>query len=204
VLAGMGETIGRDELAREVAERLDADPGLVMRRLAGEGSPRREPARTRAQPTTPRPQEVSGNGEGAMAPRRPVELNSRERREQALLAMCIASPRVGREFLSKLEDEHLSSAVTVRARDWLRAHLDAPVEGLPREDQELVSLVTKLAAQAGREPATPEAMELNFLELQKRAVEAQLSGVAEAGGDNLVRLQRERADLMERIARHRT
>ena len=34
VLAAMGESISRDELARVVADRLDADPGLVMRRVA--------------------------------------------------------------------------------------------------------------------------------------------------------------------------
>ena len=194
VLAGMGETISRDELAREVAERLDADPALVMRRLAGEGR----------SATPPRPAPVPHNGETAQAPpRRPVELNARERREQSLLAMCIASPQVGREYLRKLTDEHLSSPVAIRARDWIVGHIEAPVEALPREDQELVSLVTKLVATSEREPATPEAMELNFLELQKRAIEDELAVASEAGGDNMVRLQRERAELMERIARHR-
>ena len=194
VLAGMGETIGRDELAREVAERLDADPGLVMRRLAGEGRPRREQPPPRV--------EVSGNGEGA-PPRRPVELSSRERREQALLAMCIASPRVGLEYLRKLTDEHLSSPVTRRARDWIAGHAEAPVEGLPREDQELVSLVTKLVAMSDREPATPESMELNFLALEQRAVEDQLAAARDAGGEALVELQRRRAEITEKIARHR-
>ena len=41
VLAAMGESISRDELARLVADRLDADPGLVMRRVAGEARARR-------------------------------------------------------------------------------------------------------------------------------------------------------------------
>jgi DNA primase len=195
VLAGMGETIGRDELAREVAERLDADPGLVTRRLAGEGSPRREPPPPR--------QEVSENGEGAPPPRRPVELNMRERREQALLAMCIASPQVGREYLRKLTDEHLSSPATARARDWIAGHIEAPVEGLPREDQELVSLVTKLVAMSDREPATPESMELNFLALEQRALEDQLATARESGGEDLVDLQRRRAEITEKIARHR-
>ncbi len=35
VLAAMGESISRDELARVIADRLDADPGLVMRRVQG-------------------------------------------------------------------------------------------------------------------------------------------------------------------------
>jgi hypothetical protein len=111
---------------------------------------------------------------------------------------------VGREYLRKLTDEHLSSPATRRAREWLAGHLEAPVEGLPREDDELVSLVTKLVAMSDREPATPDAMEINFLELQKRSVEDQLAAQRETGGDDLVRLQRERADLTERISRHRT
>src|SRR4051794_19755045 len=41
VLAAMGETISRDELAREVGDRLDADPSLVNRRIA---APRPKPA----------------------------------------------------------------------------------------------------------------------------------------------------------------
>ena len=197
VLAGMGETIGRDELAREVAERLDADPGLIMRRLAGEGK------RSRRQQQPPPRQEVSGNGEGAPPPRQPVELNSRERREQALLAMCIASPQVGREYLGKLTDEHLSSPATARARDWIAGHIQSPVEGLPREDQELVSLVTKLVAMSDREPATPESMELNFLALEQRALEVQLAAARDSGGQPLVDLQRRRAEVMEKIANQR-
>ena len=42
VLGAMGESISRDELARLVADRLDADPGLVTRRVRGESAdPRR-------------------------------------------------------------------------------------------------------------------------------------------------------------------
>ena len=41
VLAAMRESISRNELARLVADRLDADPGLVMRRVAGRARARR-------------------------------------------------------------------------------------------------------------------------------------------------------------------
>jgi hypothetical protein len=130
-------------------------------------------------------------------------LNARERREQALLAMCIAAPQLGREYLQKLTDAHLSSPSIARARDWISTHLNDPVSGLPRDDEELVSLVTKLVAKSRREPATPESMELNFLDLEQRAIEDQLAAARQAGGDPPVELQRRRADLAERIARHR-
>lgn len=197
VLAGMGETISRDELAREVAERLDADPGLVTRRLAGEGraEPRRGAAERRAA--------AARNGEPAQPSRRPVELNTRERREQALLAMCVASPQAGREYLAKLADEHLSGPVAARARDWLLGHIEDPASGLPHDDPELVSLVTNIVQRSRREPATPESMELNFLELEQRALEDQLSAARDSGSDALVDLQRRRAEIKDRIARHR-
>jgi DNA primase len=197
VLAGMGETISRDELAREVAERLDADPALVTRRLAGEGKPRpRETAR-------PAPAPPSSNGEPAQPARRPVELSARERRERELLAMCVASPQVGREYLAKLGDEHLSAPVVVRARDWLLAHPDDPASGLPHDDPELISLVTSIVQRSRREPATPSSMELNYLDLEARALEDQLAAARESGSEALVDLQRRRAEIMDRIARHR-
>jgi DNA primase len=202
VLAGMGETISRDELAREVADRLDADPGLVMRRLAGEGrraAPREEPQRPAV------PSGAAADGGGAEAPPRPAAgpLNARERREQALLAMCIAAPQLGREYLERLGDEHLSSPLMGRAREWLAGHLADPVTGLPRDDEELFWIVNKLVATSRHEPATPEAMELNFLELERRAIEDRLATLRESGGAAPVELQRERAEVVERIARHR-
>ena len=91
ILAGMGETASRDDLVSRVAGRLDLEPSLVMGRvtaaqpLSGGGSaepPRRGPA----QPARP---PVRSGG----------ELTSRERRERALLAMCIVLPEEGGEYL---------------------------------------------------------------------------------------------------------
>jgi DNA primase len=206
VLAGMGETISRDELTREVAERLNADPALVSRRMKGERPRPREPE--------PGPSPAPAPAQPAAPPRKPVELSTRERREQELFAMCMASPQAGREYLGRLTEEHLSSPLAVRTRDWLTAHLDDPVSGLPREDEELVTLVNRLAARSRNELSyaeelgihltfTPEAMEINFLELERHALEDQLRAAREAGHDAPVELQRRRAEINERIARQR-
>jgi DNA primase len=195
VLVGMGESISRDELARLVADRLDADPGLVMRRVAaGEAEPR---------PRRPAP--VVGHAEGdggeqAARPEPPRPLSARERRERALLAMCVASPTEGHEFLGRLTLEHLSSPLVARARDWLAAHLDDPLAGLPRDDEELVSLVTQIVMGAEREPGGRDAMELNYLQLEQIVIESQIEAARKNGGDPPVELQRRRADLAERIA----
>jgi DNA primase len=194
VLAGMGETISRDELAREVADRLDADPPLVTRRIAAAASGR--PPGSRREERRPLP--VAEAPEASA--QRPRRLSARERRERALLAMCIAAPERGREYLGRLTPEHLSSPAARRAAEWLRGHLEAPLAGLPRDDEELVSLITQLVMTSEREPASDEAMEINLLELERRMVEDRIAAAQRAGGDPPVDLQRRRAELAERIA----
>jgi DNA primase len=195
VLSAMGESISRDELVRRVASSLDADPGLVARRVEGGAA---APARPGRETETRAPGPPAGNGKREA-------LSARELQERALLAMCITEPREGREFLERLTPEHLSSPLAVRARDWLAAHLDAPLSGLPRDDEELVSLVTQLVMTAEREPASREAMELNFLQLEQRMLEDRLGAARERGDDaELARLSRERAGLLDRIAHWET
>ena len=188
VLAGMGETISRDELAREVADRLDADPALVMRRTKEGGEPDEGPSAARR----PAP------GPAAAPASRPI--SARERRERGLLAMCIGDPDLGRDFLARLTDEHISAPAMRRARAWLANHLDDPLRGLPRDDAELIGVVTELVMGAEREPANREAMELNFLELDLRLVEDRIAAAERAGGPPPVELQRQRAELTDRIS----
>ncbi|MGH2955159.1 MAG: DNA primase [Solirubrobacterales bacterium] len=188
-LAAMPDSITREELQREVADRLDADPGLVGRRVAAGGR----------RVGTP-----SADQGGAEPPRVvPRTLSGREQREIALLAMCVTLPGEGREFVDRLTAKHFASPVAARAREWLAAHLDEPSAGLPREDEELVSYVTEVRMRAEREPASREAMELNFLELERALLDDQIAAAETNGGEPPVDLQRRRAELTERIARAR-
>jgi hypothetical protein len=91
-----------------------------------------------------------------------------------------------------------------RARDWLAAHLDDPLQGLPRDDADLVSVMADLNVRSEREPGGREAMELNFLQLEQAAIEGQIDVAARRGGDPPVELQRRRAELAERIAHWET
>jgi len=184
----MGETISRDELAREVADRLDADPALVMRRVVTGAGDAAGAARAAG----------SSRRAAASPPARPI--SARERRERALLSMSIREPSLGRDFLARLSDEHLSSAAMRRTRAWLGEHLDDPLRGLPRDDDELLQIVTDLKMSAEREPASREAMELNFLELDLRLVEDRIAVAERAGGPPPVELQRQRAELTDRIS----
>jgi hypothetical protein len=74
------------------------------------------------------------------------------------------------------------------------------MSGLPREDEDLVSLITQLVMASEREPSSGEAMEINYLELERRAVETQIAASREAGEAPPVDLQRKRAELSEQIA----
>jgi DNA primase len=190
VLAAMGDSITREELVREVGGRLDADPALVSRRLASaeRGGGRTAPA--------------EGAAPAVKAPEKPRALSANELREQALLAMCIAAPAYGRDYLERLKGEHLSSPDMRRVRDWLAEHLEHPREGLPRDDEALADAVTQLVVRAQREPASPDAMELNFLLLEKAAVEREIAAAEANGGEPPVELQKRRAELAERIAHH--
>src|SRR5271156_3472099 len=121
ILAAMEEGASQSELVRKVADRLDLEPAMLMGRVvaatpatggpgAFESSPQnrdRSAAPQQAQPQAPPP--------------RPAELTSRERRERALLAMCIALPEPGAGYLERLGERHLSRSGQAAA-EFIRAH----------------------------------------------------------------------------------
>ena len=189
VLAQMGETASRDELVRRVAERLDLQASMVIGKVS-------------AAPVAAVPLEGPGPAIGSDEPlARPAELTSRERRERALLAMCVALPGEGAEYLERLSGDHLSAS-GARAREWLRQHLEDPTGQLPHDDRELAALVTELVMTARTEPASTEAMELNFMLLEQRRLESRIGEAGEIGDyEKRAELSRERAALVERIAR---
>jgi DNA primase len=212
ILAGMEEGASRSELVRKVADRLDLEPALVMGRVVaatpatggpGAGAQAPGPAppqRDRGQGGPgPGSQEAGGPARSA-PPQRPAELTSRERRERALLAMCIALPEPGAGYLEKLGEEHLSRSGQAAA-GFLRTHLKDPAEHLPRENGALAALITELVMMAREEPASEESMELIFLQLEQRRLEGEIEAAGERGDyERRASLSRERAQLVERIA----
>lgn len=205
ILAGMGEGASQSELVRKVADRLDLEPAMVMGRVVAATPATGGPGANAA---------VEGRGAGGRAgaapggpaagPQvtspRPVELTSRERRERALLAMCIALPEPGADYLRRLGETHLSRSGQAAA-EFIRAHPKDPAEHLPRENGALAALITELVMLAREEPASEEAMELNFLLLDQRRLEDEIAAAGERGDyERRARLSRERAALVERIA----
>jgi DNA primase len=210
VLAAMGETITRQELVREVADRLDTDPALIVRRLAA-GGRGGAPARRERRP--PAGQVAAGPPPGTAPepppagdePDRPVrERGVGTRREEALLAMCIASPTDGATYIERLDDAHLTSERGRRVLAWLRGHLEQPLEGLDREDEEeLYGDVSRLTLIAEAERPVPRAaLELSWLVLERSRIEREIARLAAADTDpdRQVELQRQRAKLADTIA----
>lgn len=194
VLAGMGEGALRDDLVRRVAERLDFEPATVHGRVIAA-----EPASGGSQGAGPVYESFSAEAQAPPQPRRTAELTSRERRERALLAMCIALPEDGREYLARLTDAHLSAS-GLRAAAWLRENPGDPASNLPHED-EMASLISELVMIAHDQPASREAMELNWLLLEQRRLEDEIAAAGERGDyEYRAALSRERATLVERIA----
>jgi DNA primase len=191
-IAAMGNTTARDEQERRIAEALDLEPATVKGRIVA------------ATPASGGPELVRGTGvveKVIRPPRRADELTSRERRERSLLAMCIALPEDGKDYLSRLTEAHLSATGRLAA-DWLRKHPVDPASSLPRDDEELSRLIAELVMLSRDEPASPEAMELNYLLLEQRRIEAEIAKAGESGDrEHRAALSRDRAALVERIAR---
>jgi DNA primase len=198
VLRAMGETITRQELVSEVADRLDTDPGLIGRRLAVAGP-------NAAAPRQAPPPAADGGDPSPPAPgRRPTV---EERREATFLAMCIAKPGPGGEYIARIGEEHLVGEHARSALPWLKDHLDAPLEGLPREDERLFAVISRLVMLAEREPVEESALELSWLMLERGRIDREISRRRREGLDRpelTVELQRERARISDAIATRST
>jgi DNA primase len=216
VLVAIPPGATREELTRRVAESLDIDPAVVVARLA-QTAPAPTPvpssggvagagaSQGRAGSVGGSESAAPGSGTGAAAPGGAATgggslLSRRERRERSLLAMCIARPQEGREYIARLEPEHLTSPLTVRAVAWLKDHLENPTEGLDQTDRELHSLIAAMVVRADPAQVGEGSIRRNFMELELAALEDQMTAAAERGDAELrARLNRERSALVEEV-----
>jgi hypothetical protein len=129
-------------------------------------------------------------------------LSRRERRERSLLAMCIARPQEGREYISRLEPEHLTSPLTVRAVAWLKDHLENPAEGLDPADRELQSLIAAMVVRADPDLVGEGSIRRNFMELELASLEDEIAVAATADDPGRrAELNRRRSKLVEELRR---
>jgi DNA primase len=185
VIRSVPAGIRHEELVRQVASRLSLSEELTGALVAERG-------RARPAPMPSRPRERRRD----RAPVRAV-LDRREQAEKTFLALCIALPEPGREALRRVSlEEHFTSALVRRAAEHLRGHLAAPLDGLPRDDEDLAELMAELTIRAGRDPADPSMLEVELLQLEKDRLERQI-----AAGDAVAELA-ERREQVNRDIRH--
>jgi len=160
ILAGVRRPAMRNELVSYVSDRLDVPASNVVTQLAEPAAPVAvsEPVAT------------------------PTALDAVARGERSFLAMCVGRGDLGHRYLLRLTDDHLTSAPLREAREWLKAHFDAPLAGLETEDATLAALVTDVVALADEEPSTDAVLRLSFFQLELRRIERALRH-AEREGD---------------------
>jgi hypothetical protein len=169
----------RDELVRRLADRLDVPVDYVTTQLAA--LPRQAPAPVfkaasvtagdpgRDEPGPPASDVPSPGAASLVA-------------ERAFLAMCLASGELGREYLGRLRDGHLSSEIGRKAADHLLSSFDDPLAGLPEDDPGLGALITAAAMQASeQEAATAPSLRMSFLQLELRRVDRELRRATQDG-----------------------
>jgi DNA primase len=176
VIRSVPHGITRDDLVRKTASRFGLSEDLTAS-LMDERSSRPGGAASRV-PVGGRAQRAVTGAPAAGAPARTV-LDRRDQAEKTFLALCIALPEPGREALRRVSlEEHFTSAPVRRAAEHLRGHLAAPLDGLPRDDEDLAELMAELTIRAGREPADPSMLEVELLQLEKDRLERRIA----AGG----------------------
>jgi DNA primase len=172
-------SVERDELVRLVANRLDLSDHLLAPLMS------RQPQRFQR----------GAESLGGAATRA-------ERWERIFLAMCVSSGERGREYLERLEDEHLSSDVLRRARTWIAEHFESPTRGLPLEDEQLAHAVSEIVVRSSGQPAGERALEVGFLGLERRRLEGAIRQAGEAEKfDRQRELSSQRTEITERIVR---
>ncbi len=207
VLAKVPPGATRQELIRRVTEKLQIDPSVVLSRVeaaeAGETETSSQmPGKPSTSQTAPgRASSQVPDGPTVETATRPV-LSRRERTERWLLAMCVARPDEGRQWLEKLDTRHLTSPLIERTVEWLKGHLDDPASGLDPEDRELQKMVAALVARADPDLVGTGSIRRNYLELELAALEDDIAAAAREGdATRRAELSRQRSELVEQIRR---
>jgi DNA primase len=148
-------TATRDALVREVADRLDVPLDYVM-----------TPAAAATQSSAPI---LTSTGDLLRA-------------ERELLTLCLSSGDLGREYLTRPNNDHFSLDLHRRARDHLVLQFDDPLAGLPEDDPALAAIVRDVALAAQERPPTEErVLRMSLLELERRRIEREIKRATQDG-----------------------
>jgi DNA primase len=149
-------TAMRDELVREIADRLDVPADYVLA------------ARTGAAASSSAPRRSAGK----------IALGA----EQEFLASCLASAELGHRYLALAADDQFSSETILKAREHLAAHFEDPLVGLPEDDPGLGELVNQVVQAALAQPPKPEStLRTSILQLEGRRIDREIRRAAQEG-----------------------
>jgi DNA primase len=174
----------KEEQMLVAADRLGISEGVL-----------RESLRERAK-TAPKPRQQETSEQAPPPPPRPAKNDPRERSERIFLAQCLSNPPVGKEYLERLQDDDLSTALMRELRDHLRNNAENPLAKLPELKPELQSAVTEVAMLSEREHASAEVIQLGFLQLEKVGLDRKITG---APGDQKAEIELKRQELIRKI-----
>jgi DNA primase len=173
----------RDHLVRYVADKLDLAPEVVTTAL--QSAPRQAPQTQPSREAQRRPERL---------------LDGASRAERAFLAMCLSQGEIGKEYLARVTDGHLSSEALRLTRDHLLAHFADPLADRPADDPAIAATITEVVMLADEEPSSEPALRLGFLQLELRRIERELRHAGQ--GDDFDRqreLWSERENVREAI-----
>jgi hypothetical protein len=142
---------------RYVADKLDLAPQVVT--ISLQSAPRQAPQAEPARDEQRRPERL---------------LDGASRSERAFLAMCLSQGDLGKEYLARVTDRHLSSEALRLTRDHLLAHFADPLAERPAEDPVIAATITEVVMLADEEPSSEPALRLGFLQLELGRVEREL------------------------------
>jgi len=129
-----------------------------------------------------------------------VSLSGSDQVQRSFLALCIALPREGQRALNDVSiDSAFTSDLARRAAVHLKQSLNAPLAGLPDEDQALTSYVAELVVRAGSEPSNPKILLISKLQVEKASLEHKMAMAKAEGSDSLSELAAERQRTVEKL-----
>jgi hypothetical protein len=112
----------------------------------------------------------------------------------------VALPEKGREALRGMDPAtYFTSAVVRRAAEHLRDHITNPTDDLPPDDPDLASLVTELVLRAAGEPADPDTLRLETLQLEKARLEREILAATADGRAEVSDLAAQKKTLQREI-----
>jgi DNA primase len=135
-------------------------------------------------------------GDDTPAIPRPSGPSPLARAERDFLAQCLATPDAAADVLANLDDDAFTSDAMRRVVAHVRAHLQAPQEGLPDDDEVLTRAVAALVADAAELQPSRAALQGQLANIELLRLRREIDRRRQSGEGGIAEL-RARRDLLE-------